>query len=145
MCCKNYTWWYWLWCHHSNILVSRPLPSQMKNASFLAPESNRLSCASAVKCPYIYSHPLNEQQEQITIILEGAKLWFYIWMERDWSPFCCQWNVTVDIAWNFVMRVRTVQNFSVPYRKSLQRYCIFCDFTSFWGHIDIRSPLICII
>ena len=24
MCCKNYT--LWLWCHHSNILVTRPLP-----------------------------------------------------------------------------------------------------------------------
>ena len=28
MCCKNYTLCWWLWCHHSNLLVSRPLPSQ---------------------------------------------------------------------------------------------------------------------
>ena len=27
VCCKNYTFWLWLWCHHWNILVTRPLPS----------------------------------------------------------------------------------------------------------------------
>ena len=31
------------------------------------------------------------------LILEGGKLWFYP-LERDWSPFCCHGNVTVDIA-----------------------------------------------
>ena len=46
--------------------------TKMKNALFLARESNRLSCACAVYVP-IRSHPPIEQQEQITL-LEGGKL-----------------------------------------------------------------------
>ena len=42
MCTKNYTSWWWLWCHHSNILVTRPLPL------FVSPESNGLSCVCVV-------------------------------------------------------------------------------------------------
>ena len=39
---------------------------KLKNALFVAPESKGLSCA----CVHISSHPLNKQQEQITL-LEG--------------------------------------------------------------------------
>ena len=42
-------------------------PPKMKNALFVTPESNGLSCACAV---HICSHPLNEQHKQIrTLIL----------------------------------------------------------------------------
>ena len=65
---------------------------KMKNASFVAPESNRLSCASAVKCQYIYSHPLNEQQEQITIIPEGGKFRFYPLNGEGLEPILLPWK-----------------------------------------------------
>ena len=43
---------------------------------------------------HIRSHPLNEHQEQITLIGEGNPD-FTLWMERAWSPLCCYGNVTV--------------------------------------------------
>ena len=131
MYCKKYTLWYWLWCHHSNMLITRPLPSQNEKCLiFVAPESNRLSCASAVECPYIYSHPLNEQQEQMTI-LEGGKFWFYPLNGEGLEPILLPWKCYSGHSMEYcdVMRVTTVQTFSVPHRKSLQIYCIFCDFT----------------
>ena len=63
----------------------------MKKASFVAPESNGLSCASAVKCPYIYSHPLNELQEQITV-LERGKFWFYPLNGEGLEPMLLPWK-----------------------------------------------------
>ena len=81
---------------------------------------------------HISWHPLNKQQEQITL-LEGNNSDFIFWMERAWSPLCCHGNVTVEISWNFVVSATTVQSFS-SIQKSLQRYSIFCDFTSFCVH-----------
>ena len=43
---------------------------------------------------HIRSHPLNEHQEQITLIGKGNSD-FTLWMERAWSPLCCYGNVTV--------------------------------------------------
>ena len=48
MYCNNDTFLQWLWFHHSDILVTGPLPSKTKTTLFVAPEFNRLSCACAV-------------------------------------------------------------------------------------------------
>ena len=61
---------------------------KMKNALFVAPESNRLSRACAV---HICSHPLNEQHEQITL-LEGGKLWFYLLNKEGLQPIVLPWK-----------------------------------------------------
>ena len=77
---------------------------------------------------YILAHPLNEQQEQITI-LDEENSDFTLRMERVWSPFCYHGNVTVDISRNFVTIVSTVQSFSSIQKKSSEIF--FCDFISF--------------
>ena len=41
---------------------------------------------------HISSHPLNKQQEQITLP-EGKNSDFIFWMEITWSPLCCHGNV----------------------------------------------------
>ena len=46
---------------------------------------------------HISSHPLNKQQEQITL-LEGENSDFIFWMEKAWSPLSCHGNVTVEIS-----------------------------------------------
>jgi len=70
---------------------------KMKNVLFVAPWSNRLSWGCAVSCAYICSHPLMEQQEQMTL-LEGWRLWFYFLNgEKASSPLCHHGNVKVDI------------------------------------------------
>ena len=79
---------------------------------------------------HIHSHLLNEQHRQRT--LPGG-----YWMVRAWSPLCCHGNVTVDILWNFVMRVTTIQSFSSIQKKSSET-SIFCDLNHFvstmWHH-----------
>ena len=40
------------------------------------------------------------------------------------------------ISWNFVMSITSVKRFS-----SVQRYTIFCDFTSFCVHYDMSCRI----
>jgi len=80
---------------------------------------------------HISSHPLNKLQEQITL-LKGENSDFIFWMERAWSPLCCHGNVRVEISWNFVVSVTTVQSFSSIQKQSseifhfLWFYIILC-------------------
>ena len=67
---------------------------KMKNALFVATESNRLSCACAVWCPYSLTP-----------------------FRMTCDPLCYHGNVTMDISWNFVMSVTTVQSFSSIQKK----------------------------
>ena len=63
-------------------------------------------------------------------------------MDRAWSLLCCHGNVTVDVSWNFVMRVTTVQSFSSVQKTSSCSFIpFFCDFTSFCVHNDISQVI----
>ena len=42
---------------------------------------------------------------------------FPLWMEIACSPLCCHRKFTVEISWNFVMSVTTVQSFSSIQKK----------------------------
>ena len=99
-------------CCHSNILIPRPL-HKLKNALFVAPESDRLSFA-CVSC--ICSDLLNEHQELITL-LKGGEFWLYPLGGKGLEPIVFPWkchkgNGTKDTPWNFVMSITTAQSFS---------------------------------
>ena len=85
-----------------------------KNALFVSPESNVLSCVRANA--HIRSHPLHKQQGLIAL-LEGEKLRFYHLNGEGQEPITFPWNVTVGILWNFVMSVTTAQSFSSIQKK----------------------------
>ena len=75
------------------MLVTRPLPSQTDKLLF----QSLTSFLVLVLCNvHIRSHPLNDNQEQITLSKEGNSD-FTLWMERTWRPLCCHGNVTVDM------------------------------------------------
>ena len=64
--------------------------TKMKNALFFAPESNGLLVL--VLCNvHIRSHPLNEKEEQVTL-LEGEKLWFYLLNGEGLEPIVLPWK-----------------------------------------------------
>ena len=61
---------------------------KMKNALFNAPEFNTVSSACNV---HICSHPLNEQQDQITL-LDREKLWFSSLNRESLEPIVLPWK-----------------------------------------------------
>ena len=92
---------------------------------------------------HISSHPLNKQQEQITL-LEGENSDFIFWMERAWSPLCYHGNVTVKISWDFVVSVTTVQSFSSIQKKSSEIFLFLWFYIILCPQCDVTSYLICI-
>ena len=85
----------------------------------------------------ISSHPLNKQQEQMTL-LEGENTDFIFWMEKAWRPLCFHGYVTVEISWNFAVFVTTVQSFSSIQKKSSEIFHFFVILDHFvstmWHH-----------
>ena len=109
---------------------------KMKTALFVAPEFNKL-CVFGLCNVHIRSHPLSEQQEQMTLSWRRKTLIF---------PFkwCCHGNVTVDMPWNFVMSVITVLSFSSIQEKMWEiltffvilHQCPHCEITS---HLNLHK------
>ena len=82
---------------------------------------------------HIRSQPLNDHQEQITLIGEGNSD-FTLGMEGAWSPFCCHGNVIVGYFRELSDEYNNCTKFQFYTEKVLRDIPLFCDFTSFCVH-----------
>ena len=121
--CKNYTLLKWL-CHHSNILVTRPLSSQNEKCLILLLQS-LTDFHLLILC--------NVQIRSQITVLEGGKFWFYPLDGGGLEPVemsQCTYHL------NFVTSTTTVQSFSSKQKKASEISIIL------FPSCDVTSPLI---
>ena len=82
---------------------------------------------------HISSHPLNKQQEQITLP-EGEKFWFYVSNGEGLEPIVLLWKCHSGNIMKLLCWLQQLYKVSVLYGKSLWRYSIFCGVTLFCVH-----------
>ena len=73
---------------------------------------------------HIRSHPINERQEQITLIGEGNSD-FTLWIERAWSPLCYHRNVTVGHIMEFCDEYKNCKRFQFYTEKGFRDIAFF--------------------
>ena len=117
--------------------------SKMKNALFVALESNGPSCACAVWCPY--SLTPTEWTTRANNTSWRKKSLILRFKGRGFGAHCVGAHCVIIIyyyyyCWNFEMSVTLLFKVSILNRKSLQSYSI-CDFKSFCVH-SVRSQAI---
>ena len=89
---------------------------------------------------HISSHPLNKQQEQITLP-EGEKLWFYLLNGEGLEPIMLPWKCHGGNIMKLCGECNNHRKFQFYTKQIFRDIPIFCDFTSF---CVVTSHLICI-
>ena len=90
---------------------------------------------------HIRSHPLNDNQEQITLSNEENSD-FTVWMGRTWSPLCCHGNVTVDME--LCDEYKNCRKFQFYAEKDSRGIPFVVILHHFVRTFNVTSPLICI-
>ena len=113
-----------------------------KIALFVAPESNRLS--SAMLCNvHISSHPLNKQQEQVTL-LEGEKLWFYLLNGEGLEPIVLPWKCHSGNIMKLCGECNKRTKFQFYTKKSSEIIPFWWFYIILCPQCDVTKNLICI-
>ena len=89
---------------------------------------------------HIHSHPLNEQQEKITL-LEGEKLLFYPLNGEGLEPIVLSWKYYSGHTMELCDGCNKCTKFQFYTEKVFRDIPFFCDFTSLFVHIVMSQVL----